>query len=72
MTIILMFTFWKLLQSPGACFIKAGKRAAIDNLHGSLDALAWGKTPSIGSGGLFDILYSGEVHVNHFHNEMAC
>lgn len=49
-------------SSPGSCFIKAGKRAVADNLHGSLDALAWGKIPSVGSGGHFDILYSEKGH----------
>lgn len=49
-------------SSPGSCFIKAGKRAVADNLHGSLDALAWGKIPSVGSGGHFDILYSAKGH----------
>ncbi|RVW16265.1 DNA-directed RNA polymerase IV subunit 1 [Vitis vinifera] len=49
-------------KSPGSCFIKAGKRAVADNLHGSLDALAWGKIPSVGSGGHFDILYSAKGH----------
>lgn len=66
MIIILPSTFWKLLQSPGSCFIKAGKRAVADNLHGSLDALAWGKIPSVGSGGHFDILYSAKVAVKYF------
>ncbi|KAF5734840.1 DNA-directed RNA polymerase IV subunit 1 [Tripterygium wilfordii] len=47
-------------STPGQCFIKAAKAGAIDNLQGSLDALAWGKVPPIGTGGQFDIMYSGK------------
>lgn len=50
-----------LLQNPGACFIKAAKAGVVDNLQGSIDALAWGKVPPVGTGGHFDIIYSGEV-----------
>ncbi|XP_042481288.1 DNA-directed RNA polymerase IV subunit 1 isoform X2 [Macadamia integrifolia] len=49
-------------SSPGACFIKAAKEGAKDDLLGTLDALAWGKKAPIGTGGHFDILYSGEGH----------
>ncbi|XP_057977974.1 DNA-directed RNA polymerase IV subunit 1 isoform X2 [Malania oleifera] len=49
-------------SSPGATFIKAAKLGRVDNLQGSLDALAWGKIPSTGTGGQFDILYSGKGH----------
>lgn len=51
-----------LLQNPGASFIKAAKAGAVDNLQGSVDALGWGKVPSVGTGGHFDIIYSGEVN----------
>lgn len=34
---------------------------AVDNLQGSLDALSWGNSPSLGTGAQFDILYSGKV-----------
>ncbi|XP_038905038.1 DNA-directed RNA polymerase IV subunit 1 isoform X1 [Benincasa hispida] len=49
-------------SSPGACFVKAAKAGSKDNLSGSLDALAWGRIPSLGTGGQFDILYSGRGH----------
>lgn len=49
------------LQSPGACFIKAAKAGVVDKLQGSVDALSWGKVPSIGTSGHFEIIYSGEV-----------
>ncbi|KAF5734464.1 DNA-directed RNA polymerase IV subunit 1 [Tripterygium wilfordii] len=47
-------------SAPGQCFIKAAKAGVVDNLQGSLDALAWGKVPPIGTGGQFDIMYSGK------------
>lgn len=50
-----------LVQSPGACFIKAAKAGVVDDLKGNLDALAWGKVALTGTGGHFDILYSGKV-----------
>ncbi|XP_020539597.1 DNA-directed RNA polymerase IV subunit 1 isoform X2 [Jatropha curcas] len=46
-------------SSPGSCFIKAAKGGVMDDLRGSLDALAWGKTPPVGTG-QFDIIYSGK------------
>ncbi|OVA16149.1 RNA polymerase [Macleaya cordata] len=46
--------------NPGPCFIKAAKVDAPDNLVGTLDAVAWGKKVPIGTGGNFDILYSGK------------
>ncbi|XP_043718308.1 DNA-directed RNA polymerase IV subunit 1 [Telopea speciosissima] len=49
-------------SDPGACFIKAAKEGARDDILGTLDALAWGKKVPIGTGGHFDILYSGEGH----------
>ncbi|KAK1586944.1 hypothetical protein Q3G72_007867 [Acer saccharum] len=47
-------------SNPGVCFIKAAKEGVVDNLQGSIDALAWGKVPSVGTGGHFDLIYSGE------------
>ncbi|CAB4310234.1 unnamed protein product [Prunus armeniaca] len=47
-------------HSPGACFIKAAKGGVVDELHGSVEALAWGNTPPSGTGRQFDILYSKE------------
>ncbi|PIA54622.1 hypothetical protein AQUCO_00900884v1 [Aquilegia coerulea] len=44
-----------------ACFIKAAKKGLEDSLLGALDAAAWGKEIPIGTGGKFDILYSGKV-----------
>ncbi|KAJ0049670.1 hypothetical protein Pint_16034 [Pistacia integerrima] len=49
-------------SNPGACFIKAAKAGVTDNLQGSIDALAWGRVPSIGTHGHFDVIYSGEGH----------
>ncbi|KAL6980111.1 DNA-directed RNA polymerase [Sarracenia purpurea var. burkii] len=49
-------------SKPADCLIKAAKKEVLDNLQGSLDALSWGKTPSTGTGGRFDILYSGKGH----------
>ncbi|XP_022143512.1 DNA-directed RNA polymerase IV subunit 1 isoform X2 [Momordica charantia] len=49
-------------SNPGACFVKAAKAGTKDNLSGTLDALAWGKMPSMGTGAQFDILYSGKGH----------
>ncbi|KAJ3680051.1 hypothetical protein LUZ60_016329 [Juncus effusus] len=43
---------------PATSFISAAKEGATDNLCGSLDAISWGKEPSIGSGGNFDLIYS--------------
>lgn len=53
--------FGILLQNPGSHFIKAAKAGVTDDLQGSLDALAWGNCPSMGTGGQFDIIYSNEV-----------
>ncbi|XP_054824584.1 DNA-directed RNA polymerase IV subunit 1 isoform X2 [Prosopis cineraria] len=47
-------------SNPGSCFIKAAKAGVRDDLQGSLDALAWGNCPSIGTGGQFDIMYSNK------------
>ncbi|CAK7335435.1 unnamed protein product [Dovyalis caffra] len=46
-------------SNPGDCFIRAAKAGVVDNLQGSVDALAWGKIPAIGTG-QFDIIYSGK------------
>ncbi|KAF2313210.1 hypothetical protein GH714_009784 [Hevea brasiliensis] len=54
-------------SSPGNCFIKAAKAEIVDDLRGSLDALSWGKIPSIGTG-QFDIVFSG-YPVDHQLNE---
>ena len=51
------------MQNPGACFLNAAKAGVVDNLKGNLDALAWGNVPSTGTGGHFDILYSGKVDI---------
>lgn len=49
------------IQNPSDCFVKAAKAEQIDALQGSLEALSWGQTPSIGTGCQFDILYKGKV-----------
>ncbi|XP_011014513.1 PREDICTED: DNA-directed RNA polymerase IV subunit 1-like [Populus euphratica] len=46
-------------SNPGDCFIRAAKAGVVDDLQGSIDALAWGKIPAIGTG-QFDIVYSGK------------
>ncbi|KAG8659279.1 DNA-directed RNA polymerase IV subunit 1 [Manihot esculenta] len=46
-------------SNPGNCFIKAAKGEVVDDLQGSLDALSWGKIPSIGTGH-FDIVIAGK------------
>ncbi|XVE57815.1 hypothetical protein DITRI_Ditri04bG0120200 [Diplodiscus trichospermus] len=45
-------------SNPSASFIKAAKTEVLDDLHGTIDALAWGRVPHIGTGGHFDIVYS--------------
>ncbi|KAL9258096.1 DNA-directed RNA polymerase IV subunit 1-like protein [Drosera capensis] len=49
-------------SNPGASFIKAAKICADDQLQGTLDALAWGKVPSLGTGAQFELVYSGKGH----------
>ncbi|GER30555.1 DNA-directed RNA polymerase [Striga asiatica] len=44
-------------SSPSDCLVKAAKMGQKDSLQGSLEALAWGKAPSIGTSSEFDILY---------------
>ncbi|XP_024175179.1 DNA-directed RNA polymerase IV subunit 1 isoform X1 [Rosa chinensis] len=51
-------------STPGPCLVKAAKAGVVDNLQGSLDALTWGNTPSLGSGGQFDIIFAGEGSVS--------
>ncbi|XP_019194746.1 PREDICTED: DNA-directed RNA polymerase IV subunit 1-like [Ipomoea nil] len=50
------------LKSPGEAFVKAAKMETVDDLRGSAEALILGKTPPIGTGFHFDILYSGKGH----------
>ncbi|XVE64910.1 hypothetical protein DITRI_Ditri07aG0140000 [Diplodiscus trichospermus] len=45
-------------SNPSASFVKAAKAGVSDDLQGTIDALAWGRVPRIGTGGHFDILYS--------------
>ncbi|XAR55026.1 DNA-directed RNA polymerase [Bertholletia excelsa] len=49
-------------SNPADCLIRAAKKGVLDDLQGSIDALSWGKVPSVGAGGRFDILYSGKGH----------
>ncbi|KAK7317076.1 hypothetical protein RJT34_01003 [Clitoria ternatea] len=49
-------------SNPGSCFIKAAKSGVMDNLQGNLDAMVWGNTLSMGTGGHFDIIYSEKGH----------
>ncbi|PPD90849.1 hypothetical protein GOBAR_DD12232 [Gossypium barbadense] len=56
-------------SNPSACFVKAAKTGVADNLQGTIDLLAWGRVPRIGTGGQFDIVYSMKdypVHEVHF------
>lgn len=50
------------LSNPGNGFINAAKKGSVDKLCGTLDAVAWGKETPIGTGGPFEIIYSGKVH----------
>lgn len=58
---IYLFGLLNVLQSPADCFVNAAKMGTVDNLQGSIDSLAWGNSPSLGTGAQFDILYSGKV-----------
>ncbi|KAL8556955.1 hypothetical protein ACS0TY_004432 [Phlomoides rotata] len=49
-------------SNPSESLIKAAKMGQTDGLRGSLEALAWGQTPSVGTGCKFDILYNGKGH----------
>ncbi|XP_017700627.1 DNA-directed RNA polymerase IV subunit 1 isoform X1 [Phoenix dactylifera] len=50
------------LSNPGYGFINAAKQGSVDHLGGTLDAMAWGKEAPVGTGGPFEIIYSGKVH----------
>ncbi|KAJ1272495.1 hypothetical protein BS78_06G206000 [Paspalum vaginatum] len=47
---------------PAQSFINAAKQCSVDNLCGSLDAIAWGKEPFNGTSGPFEIMHSGKPH----------
>ncbi|KAM0862548.1 hypothetical protein ACQ4PT_045198 [Festuca glaucescens] len=47
---------------PAQSFINAAKQSSVDNLCGTVDAMAWGKEPFAGTSGPFEIMYSGKVH----------
>ncbi|KAG8065878.1 hypothetical protein GUJ93_ZPchr0004g40059 [Zizania palustris] len=47
---------------PAPSFINSAKRHSVDNLCGTLDAIAWGKEPCTGTSGPFKIIYSGKSH----------
>ncbi|PHU28342.1 hypothetical protein BC332_00435 [Capsicum chinense] len=49
-------------SNPGDAFVRAAKMSLSDDLQGSLESLAWGKTPSIGTGSLFDLIFSAKGH----------
>ncbi|URE25021.1 DNA-directed RNA polymerase [Musa troglodytarum] len=49
------------LSNPVNCFVNAAKQGSMDHLSGTLDAVAWGKEAPIGTGGPFEIVYSGKV-----------
>ncbi|XVF10684.1 hypothetical protein REPUB_Repub07fG0203700 [Reevesia pubescens] len=45
-------------SNPSASFVKAAKAGVLDDLRGTIDTLAWGRVPHVGTGGHFDIVYS--------------
>ncbi|CAL5069467.1 unnamed protein product [Urochloa decumbens] len=47
---------------PAQTFINAAKQCSMDNLCGSLDAVAWGKEPFNGTSGPFEIMHAGKPH----------
>ncbi|KAG6495185.1 hypothetical protein ZIOFF_042977 [Zingiber officinale] len=49
------------LSKPVSFFVNAAKQGSADGLHGTLDAMAWGKEVPVGTGGPFDCIYSGKV-----------
>ncbi|KAL6882669.1 hypothetical protein ACP4OV_011359 [Aristida adscensionis] len=49
-------------RGPAQSFINAAKQCSVDNLCGSLDAVAWGKEPFNGTSGPFEIMHSGKSH----------
>ncbi|MQL93102.1 hypothetical protein Taro_025744, partial [Colocasia esculenta] len=50
-------------STPGKNFINAAKQETVDQLLGTVDAMAWGKEAPLGTGGPFKLLYSGKVTV---------
>ncbi|XP_020572389.1 DNA-directed RNA polymerase IV subunit 1 isoform X2 [Phalaenopsis equestris] len=54
------FTF-ACFSNPASCFVDAAKQDCTDSLHGTIDAISWGKESPIGTGGPFKIMYSGKV-----------
>lgn len=44
--------------------MKAAKKGVVDKLQGTIDAIIWGKAPSVGTGGNFELIYSGEVNIS--------
>lgn len=53
------------LQRPAQNFINAAKQCSVDNLCGSLDAIAWGKEPFNGTSGPFEIMHLGKVCIQN-------
>ncbi|KAM3321886.1 DNA-directed RNA polymerase IV subunit 1-like [Capsicum chacoense] len=49
-------------SNPGDSFVRAAKMSLSDDLQGSLESIAWGKTPSIGTGSSFDLIFSAKGH----------
>ncbi|KAF8702518.1 hypothetical protein HU200_032899 [Digitaria exilis] len=47
---------------PAQSFINAAKQCSVDNMCGSLDAIAWGKEPFNGTSGPFEIMHLGKPH----------
>uniref|UniRef100_A0ACD5TL06 Uncharacterized protein n=1 Tax=Avena sativa TaxID=4498 RepID=A0ACD5TL06_AVESA len=47
---------------PAQSFLNAAKQCSVDNLCGTVDAMAWGKEPFAGTSGPFEIIYSGKAH----------
>ncbi|TVU19005.1 hypothetical protein EJB05_35128, partial [Eragrostis curvula] len=56
-------------SSPAQSFINAAKQCSVDNLCGSLDAIAWGKEPFNGTSGPFEIMHSQKSHERPTQNE---
>lgn len=58
-------------QRPAQSFIDAAKQCSVDNLCGSLDAIAWGKEPFNGTSGPFEIMHSGKVCMYSKHDAIV-
>lgn len=58
--VCLLLEHW---QNPVNCFVNAAKQGSMDHLSGTLDAVAWGKEAPSGTGGPFEIVYSGKVRL---------